>query len=256
MSWIPDIPRTLVAMGCIESSRAPMRYSTKLFWSFCTEMMPPDEFYRRMAWWKDYDQRDTREDKGWLDKDIQDVMNRGYGDPDEAAQVVLDRLDALTEAKRVPYLPDEPDDAIGLYVEAHLEATRLVRLLRAEGYSERSRETLGSALRALTRFQACVGLEQHMDSDRSVEYGCCMDLLRSFLCFTRFRVQKQDGEYEAALSSLSYGIGHFTVPPFKVYLSDEEDADQLLNDFGFKTELVPWLQDLHFEVVPEIRTGC
>jgi len=51
-----------------------------------------------MAWWKDYDERDTREGKGWLDKGIQDVMIRGHRDPDEAAQIVLDRLDALAEA--------------------------------------------------------------------------------------------------------------------------------------------------------------
>ncbi len=78
--------------------------------------------------------------------------------PDEAARIVLDQLDALAEAKRVPYLPDEPDDTAGLYVEAHLEATRLVRLLRAESYSERSRETLSNALKALSRFQASAGL--------------------------------------------------------------------------------------------------
>jgi len=199
-----------------------------------------------MAWWKDYDERDTREGKGWLDKGIQDVMIRGHRDPDEAAQIVLDRLDALAEAKRVPYLPDEPDDTAGLYVEAHLEATRLIRLLKAEGYSERSRETLSNVLKALSRFEASAGLEQYVNPDRSVEYGHCVDLLRSFCHFTRFRIQKQDGEYEAALSSLSHGIGYFKVPYFKVYLTDEEDADQLLNDFSM-TDSVPWLGDFHFQ---------
>ncbi len=199
-----------------------------------------------MSWWKDLDERDTREGKGWVDKDIRDVMIRGYADPDEAAQIVLDRLDALAQAKRIPYLPDEPDDAAGLYVVAHLEAARLVRLLRAESYSERGRETLTNALKAMTRFEASAGLEQNVDPDRATEYGHCMGLLRSFLHFTHFRIQRQDGEYEAALSSLSRGIGHLKVPYFKVYLTDEEDADQLLDDFSM-TDSVPWLGDFHFQ---------
>jgi len=247
MSWIPDIPRTLVTLGHIESGKAPLRFSTKLFWSFCTDIMAPDDFYRRMAWWKDYDKRSVQKEGGWLDKDIENVMLQGYENPDVAAQIVLDRLDALAESRRVPYHPDEPDDAAGLYVEAHLESTRLTRLLKSEGYSERSRETISNALKALSRFQASAGLEQHMDSGRSVEYEHCMDLLHSFLYFIHFCIQKLDGEYEAALHSLSHGIGFLTVPSFQVYLTDEEDGDQLLNDFGWQAKLVPWLRDFHIQ---------
>ena len=42
-------------------------------------------------------------------------MLKGFKDPQVAAQLIVDWIDTLSEIKRVPYLPDEPDPVVGLY---------------------------------------------------------------------------------------------------------------------------------------------
>ena len=172
MSWIPDIPGVMVLLQRIEADNAPMRNASKLFWLFYTGSMNPEEFRIRMAWWRDYhfEQLD-RGAEGFLDSNIEAVMLRGFKNPEEAAQTTVDRLDSLADKTRASYQPDEPDDPVRLYVYAYLESTRLVRLLKVEGYSDRSREILSSALNAFNRLQNMVGKGPYLDVPWSLGEG-------------------------------------------------------------------------------------
>ena len=58
-------------------------------------------------------------------------------------------------------------------------------------------------------------------------------------------MQKSDGDYEAALKSLSQGIGLFEIPQFRASFSEDTDPENtpLLGAFRFGTTLAPWIQN-------------
>jgi len=204
MSWIPSVPRVLVLLESIEAGKNPLQDCSDLFWLFCIHSMPPEEFRSRMASFEAYHARQVQSGGGFTDPGIEAVMLQGFKNPEKAAQVVLDRLDAVSKMKQVPYQPDEADDPTALYVVTHIEATRLVRLLRVEGYSDEARSTLQRALQALARCEMALGVGE--DKPAPKEYAIALAGIGSYLFLSLFLLQKSDGEYEEALHSQVEGI--------------------------------------------------
>ena len=149
MSWLPSPTRLIVLFKSIEKEENPLQDATELFWLFCMHSLSPDEFRDRVLFWIDKHLEDSPKGGGFIDPDTRDIILQG---PEHVSKIILDRLDALCEMKRVPYIPDEIDDPESLYVSTLLESSRLIRLLKTEGYSERTREVLAHALNALVRF--------------------------------------------------------------------------------------------------------
>jgi hypothetical protein len=244
MSWIPNIPTVIMLFKRIEEKNAPMRFSTKLFWLFCTESLDPEQSIKKITETKEHIRNKLTE---FIDPDVDAVMRIAFENQAQALQIVLDRLEYLIQKRYPPYEPDVADNPIDLYVYLNLLSTRLVRLLKTERFSERSRETLHSALNILGRLYNVLNQDKLLEKPWILGYGRCLELLRSFLYFTQFRIQKLEGEYELALQSLLIGLGNYRVPSLKIYFPDDEDKDtdtyELLEKFPMYSPVVPWLTD-------------
>lgn len=178
-----------------------------------------------MAWWKSYHAEQVPRGGGFLDPEIEAIMLRGFEEPESAAQAVVDRLDILAETKKVPYRPDEIDDRIGLYVFTHIEASRLIRLLHVDGHSERTREVLSNALNAFNRYEKTI--EGSSDIPLSDEYEVSIKSVGSFLYTTQFLIQKADGDYEDAMTSLAQGISLSQIAHFLSFCISARNASSL-----------------------------
>jgi len=177
----------------LESDENPLKDSTELFWLFYSGILSPESFVDNINGWKER----APDAKGFFIPEQKAFMLKAYENPDEAAQILVDKLDLLTEGKRVPYIPDEPDHLIELYIHLHLEATRLFRLLKVQAYSEKTREVLDNAFNSFRRAKEI--LASDLPQSLEPEYMVSFEIIGSFLYLKSFLVNKNDGEYESAL---------------------------------------------------------
>jgi len=204
MSWLPDIPHLIRLLRRTEEGENPLQDATELFWLFCKKSLSPDEFRDRVLYWIDKHLQDSSQGRGFFDLDVRGIILQG---PEKAEEVAVGRLDTLCEMKRVPYIPDEIDDSESLYISTMLEASRLTRLLKTDGYSDKTREVLAHALNALARFKKSE--ITHQNPLWQKEYSAFSDAVGSFLCITQFLIEKSDGRYEDSLKSLANGIAYY-----------------------------------------------
>ncbi|MFC2012475.1 hypothetical protein ACFLVU_05030 [Chloroflexota bacterium] len=204
MSWLPSPTRLIVLFKSIEREENPLQDATELFWLFCMKSLSPDEFRDRVLFWIDKHLEDSPKGGGFIDSDVRDIILQG---PASVSKIIVDRLDALCEMKRVPYIPDEIGDAESLYVSTLLESSHLIRLLKTDGYSDRTREILTHALNTLARFnKQKIGQQNPLWQK---EYSTFIEAVGEFLYITQFLIQKSDGEYENSMISLAGGIAHY-----------------------------------------------
>jgi len=75
MSWIPNIPTVIMLFKRIEEKNAPMRFSTKLFWLFCTESLDPEQSIKKITETKEHIRNKLTE---FIDPDVDAVMRIAF----------------------------------------------------------------------------------------------------------------------------------------------------------------------------------
>ncbi|MBI2852125.1 MAG: hypothetical protein HYX84_03355 [Chloroflexi bacterium] len=204
MSWLPSPTRLIVLLKSIEKEENPLQDATELFWLFWMNSLSPEDFQDRVLFWINKHLEDSPKGGGFIDADVRDVILQG---PERVAEIILARLNALCEMRRVPYIPDKISDPKSLYVSTLLESSRLIRLLRTERYSETTREVLDMALNALVRLGRAKIIGQ--DPQWPKEYSIFASAIGEFLYVCQFLIQKADGEYEKSIQSLAGGIASY-----------------------------------------------
>ena len=204
MSWLPDAPHLIRLLIRIEKEEDIQQDATELFWLFCTKSLSPDEFKDRVLFWIDKHLEDSPKGGGFIDPDVKEIILQGS---ERVTEIIADRLDTLCKTKRVPYLPDENDDPVALYISILLESSRLIRLLKTDGYSDMTREVLAYALNAFARFSRPKISDQNPHWNKG--YSIFAKALGTFLYTTQFLIQKSDGEYEEAFKSLAGAIVYY-----------------------------------------------
>lgn len=248
MSWLPSAPRLIVLLRSIEKGENPLQDAAELFWLFHMHSLPPEEFRARVSYWIDKHLEDSRKGGGFTDPDVRDVILQG---PARVAETLVEKLDTLCEKKRVPYVPDETDDPVSLYLSTMLESSRLIRLLRIEGYSERTREVLAEAIHALTRFSK---LEtSHQNPRWQKEYSKFIEAVGTFLYLTQFLVQKSGGEYENAMKSLAHGAAYYIMADVSsrdriTVVETEPTLVQFADFLSAHLRDLPWVQSLELQI--------
>ncbi|MFC1897168.1 hypothetical protein ACFLX8_01160, partial [Chloroflexota bacterium] len=252
MSWLPDTPHLIRLLRSIEKGEAPLQDATELFWLFCMKSLSPDEFRDRVLFWIDKHLEDSPKGGGFIDPDVKEIILQG---PERATEIVINRLDALCEMKRAPYQPDENDDPVALYVSTLLESSRLIRLLKTEGYSEKTREILAHALNTLARFNKQVVGQQNPLWQK--KYSTFIEAVGEFLYITQFLIQKSDGEYENSMISLAGGIAQYYMAEATILdrIKPGVITEPLLLEFlDYVTkhhQELPWRQELEPQIIVE-----
>jgi len=213
--------------------------------------MNPEEFQERLDVWKRLYEKDKLQGGGFTDPDLEAIMLESFNNPGKAAQVVIDRFDAIVEEKHVPYLPDEPDPAEALCIYVHLEAAQLFRLLKLQGYSEKTRESLEKALNAFTRCKRA--LNSFPEIPWPLEYSISLEAIASFLLITRFFILKSDGNYEDALNALLEGIQHIqeshSIYSNNIRLISTSGIHFYYTSFSNDLrKIAPWMKDLNHQL--------
>jgi hypothetical protein len=204
MSWLPSAPRTIILLQRIEKGENPLQDVTELFWLFYNNSLSPDEFQDRILYLINKHRQDSPKGGGFIDPEIKEIVFKG---PEKAAEIIINRFDTLCDTKRAVYVPDQDENPESLYVSTLLEATRLIRLLKTEGYSEKTREVLTQAINTFTRLTSIESRDPN--PTLSKEFSLFTKTIGTFLYMNQFLVQKADGEYENALISLASVIAHY-----------------------------------------------
>ena len=213
--------------------------------------MNPEEFKERTEFWINKQLEDSPKGGGFIDPETRANILQG---PEKLTQIIIDKLDKLSEEKFVPYHPDEKDDAITLYIFTHIEASRLAQFLKSEQYSERTREALSNTIKSFSR---CRNAFSYSNVPWPKEYSVSLEAVGSFLYITQFWLQKSEGIYEDALKSLFWGFSQNMM----VSLAFPENgfpnrkAITLLysiNKIGNIWECAPWMKDLD----PQAPVDC
>lgn len=254
MSWIPAPHKVLARLLRIEEKGdSRLLDASEVFWLFCLHSISPEGFPIEMAQLKE----SYLVLKGeFTPPEIHTIMLQGFDNPEIAAQAVIDKLDMLTEKSRVIYVPDAIDqDSIGLYIYAHLEASRLTRMLKFKSYTEKTREMLDDALNAYVR---CTNsFDGYVNAPWSDEYSVSLEAVGSFLYTTKFHICKSDGTYEDAMIALAHAIALgqsafllysiCKTRPYRELLSLSE-----ISDFRYST---PWMSNLEAQTVVNCFEG-
>jgi hypothetical protein len=214
--------------------------------------LSPDEFRDRVLYWIDKHLEDSPKGGGFIDLEVKEIIFQG---PEKVTEIIIDRLDALCKIKQVPYLPDEVDDPVALYISTLLESSRLIRLLKTEGYSDKTREILSHALNTLARFSKPEISYQNPGWQK--EYSTFIQAVGTFLYITQFLIQKSDGEYENAMKSLAGGIVYYITADFKSFDRTKKGITEpsLVEFMNYMTNYpqeLPWIQALE----PQIPVDC
>ena len=247
MSWLPPINKVLILIKHIEADEDPLLHSSELFWLFYTQSVTQEEYITRIAWFKDYHAKQKQIGGGFTDPDVEALMLQAFDNPEKAANIIVDRLDVLSEMKRVPYIPDQKDDPVRLYLYIHIEASRLARLLKLEGYSEKTREVLDNAINAFNRCNNATGTCSN--APWAEEYSISLQALGAFLHITKFSIQKSDGDYEYALKSLALCftlnlMASLLFPEGRTLHSNPFSMMSVLQKASDTWESVPWMKAL------------
>jgi hypothetical protein len=244
MNWLPDAPRTIVLLQRIEKGENLLQDVTELFWLFYKVSLSPDEFKDRILYWINKHRQDSPKGGGFIDPEIKEIVFKG---PEKAAEIIINRFDTLCDTKRAVYIPDQDENPESLYVSTLLEATRLIRLLKTEGYSEKTREVLAQAINTFTRLTSI----ENRDSNPTLpkEFSLFTKAIGTFLYMNQFLIQKADGEYENALKSLASVIAFYIMlsttrfDKTKIALL-EPSISQFLDIITNHPLQMPWIQSL------------
>jgi len=244
MSWIPDPPVILVLLKRIEQGENLLQDSCELFWRFYLQSLDPDQFKERTEFWINNQLEDSPKGGGFQDPKIRDYILSG---PEKLSQVIIDKLDELSERKYVSYPPDEKEDPVALSIYLYIEASRLARFLKSEQYSERTRETLSNAINVLNRCKKAK--ESYLDVPWPEECSASLEAIGSFLYITQFCIQKSDGNYEEALDSLFWGFAHnimarLLIPKYGYPNPKAIALISFINSIRDIWEDASWMQDL------------
>lgn len=244
MSWIPDPPVILVLLQRIEKEENLLQDSSELFWRFYLQSIDPDQFKERTEFWINRQLEDSPKGGGFQDPKIRDYILSGS---EKLSQVIIDKLDELSERKYVSYPPDEKEDPVALSVYLYIEASRLARFLKSEQYSERTRECLANTINVFNRCHKSKG--NYSNDPWPQEYSVSLYAIGSFLHITQFSIQKSDADYENALKSLALGftMNILASGSFPKYGFDNPHAIasiSFINTIGNIWDNAPWMQNL------------
>lgn len=252
MSWLPDAPHLILLLRRIEKGEGPLQDATELFWLFCMKSLSPDEFRDHVLFWIQKHLEDSPKGGGLIDPDVKEIILQG---PERVIEIVVGRLNTLCEMKRVPYQPDENDDPVALYISTLLESSRLIRLLKTDGYSDKTREILSHALNTLARFSK-PGIS-HQNPRWQKDYSTFIQTVGTFLHITQFLIQKSDGEYENSMKSLANGVGYYIMAYLESFDRTktgitEPSLVEFMNYITNYLQELPWIGALE----PQIPVDC
>ena len=205
MGWFPFLPGLLVTIKHLEAEENPVQNAFDLFWTFCDASLSPDEFKKRL------DQvREELTERGsplYIDPEIDVIMGKALADNEKVVREVIARLDVLCEAKRLTISEGDTGDVQALYVSAHLESARLIRLLNWHGVSDESKSALKVAAETQSRCEKALG--DYQNAPWPAIYSPSLKALSSFFDASRFHIQKSEGDYEEALASVAKAVEMF-----------------------------------------------
>lgn len=266
MSWIPSLPRTLVLLRKLKAGEDDLKNSSELFWLFSNASLPPEEFYEDLISWSRRNAKDKPKGGGFIDLEIEALINQGLAKPEKVVQEIVDSLDDLSKIRRVLYRSGQADDPAPLYIFTHIESTRLIRLLNVEGYSGESRTTLQYALNAYTRCEMALGTDS---SSLQPKYLLAsLKAVGSFLYTTQFSIQRLEAQYEEALRFWIKGINLFQQAQVIAFVERSSMTDfssvtvgslnslnesRLFSSLSyFKPQFPRWVQTL----IPQVAADC
>jgi hypothetical protein len=252
MSWLPSPTRVLVLMQAIEKGENLLADCSELFWLYCLNSLPPEEFHDRVLFWINRHLEDSPKGGGFIDLDLRDTIFLG---PERVANIIIDKLDTLCFTKRVYYEPGQKEDPLALYIYILVEASRLVGLLKTENHSEKMRESLEHSINAFKRCEQIVVRLQN--PPWSKEYSESLYAIGSFLYITQFQILKSEGNYQEALLSLFWGFArnmliNFPSPQYGISTEKNNNLTSRINNLGKFSEHAPWMQSLN----PQDAVDC
>ncbi len=260
MGWFPSLPGLLVTLKRFEAGENPIQSAFDLFWTFCDSSLNREEFDNYLN--AVSEELTRRGSPLFIDPEIEGIMESALRDTEGIVQGVIARLDALCEDKRVPYLEGHAEDLPALYVSAHLESARLVRLLNWHGLSNESKAALGLAAEMQSRCEKALG--DYKSAPWPAIYSPSLKAIGSFLNATRFHIQKSEGEYEEALVSVAKSIEQFQetrillLPHRGKWASTYEEV-LLYTVIGRLQQSAPWMDSLDAQAVADcfefVRSG-
>lgn len=184
MGWFPFLPELLVTLKHLETSENVVQNAFDLFWIFCDGSLNREEFDKRLNQIRE--EFTERGSSLFIDPEIDGIMQRALGDTEGVVRSVIGRLDALCEAKRLPYLPDHTEDLEALYVSAHLESARLVRLLNWQGLSNECKTALALAAEMQSHCEKAIG--DYKNAPWPAIYSPSLKAISSLFSATRFHI--------------------------------------------------------------------
>lgn len=257
MSWLPDLNKTFILIRRIEANEEPLRYSSELFWLFCTKSMSPESYHERIMWMRNEILIEKRGD--FNDSEVKELMYKAFDNPDEAAQTIVSKLDNLAETTRIEFIPDGEENPKRLFISTHIEACRVFRWVNLERYSERTRDGLKLSLITFERFML---IDAKHDTNMAVSDLLSIYLIGSFLYSIDFKFKKAEGEYETAIASISKCIENlqkanslYETPKLLIKMGLDEGLDsfnvvknshvfQYISYSEDRRLNVPWINDI------------
>ncbi|MBN1602194.1 MAG: hypothetical protein JW915_11335 [Chitinispirillaceae bacterium] len=254
MDWIPDIPGFFTILQRIQNEEDLLKDSVDIFWSFCISLMNHEQYIERMDFWRKLDEKNETEERGFTDSELESIMYEGFKNPDSAAISLLEKFDMLIENHIVDYIPDSKDAPTPLFVYIHLEAARLNRLIKVQGYSETTRDSITKTQNALERcFRS---LKYFPTPPWQYEYLISLEIVASFLATQQYYILKIDGQYQEALEWLIKGLDHVQ-EAYTIFDKNRQPIFKSRLHFWFVSfsqdfrGLVPWLKDINQQVFVE-----
>ena len=159
------------------------RFIADLFWNYCFP-------------------KESEALKGPIEGDLSDLTENDF-------EIVLDGLEKLEIAMRVPYQPDGEEPLLDLMNYAHVAACRALLLKKRQGYSDDVRWITAEADRAVARFERAVKT-WYFDYVPSTDYERSFAAVIGLVQIEVARLRAIDCKYQEALGCFAAGLSYLS----------------------------------------------
>jgi hypothetical protein len=159
------------------------QFIPSLFWSYCF----PEEF---------------EPPKGPMEDDLSDLTENDFG-------IVLDGLEKLETAMRVPYQPDGEEPVSDLMNYVHVAACRALLLKKRQRYSDDVRWILEEAYRTINRFERAAKTD-FFSYVPSTDYECSFAAVVGLVQIEVARLRAISCKYQEALGYFAAGLSYLS----------------------------------------------
>jgi hypothetical protein len=199
MDLIPNIPETLIHIKHLEEDSDDLVNSARVFWLFVDGVLSPEEFRLHIFQENERIVKDKPRGAGYIDPEIESLFEQAADNPEQVAQILVNRLDAVTRKKQIQLSSSNKTSLAALFFFTHIESARLARWLKAEGYSDDFRILHQKVIESY--LQCDLILRAGHPKDWPKYLTASLRAVGSFVLATEFEIRKADGKYEDALPS-------------------------------------------------------